>query len=281
MKTKAVIFLGFLFLTACNNSEREQKLKDLSVQDSTLLDQARKKDSSIMSYMHTMNAIQDNLDSLKQREKLITVRSSEIGNNNAIADIKAIDELILKDNREIAQLQTRMKKMDAKNAELDKIVAHLNSEVADRDSGIASLQKNLSQTNESMKAMVEQFNDSMATMNVVKAENSSLHTEINTVYYAVGTMKELKQKGVIDKKGRVIGLGRVAKLKDHFNSKYFTKADMTALVNIPLYAKYSKVITDQPGNTFKVSDNGKTDSIEITDPNAFWSESKYLVVVVK
>jgi len=281
MKTKAVIFLGLLFITACTNTEREQKLKDLAVQDSTLLDQAKKKDSAIVSYMHTMNAIQDNIDSLKQKEKILTVRTGENGNKTVIEDLRAVDNLIIADNRKIAQLESRMKKMDTKNTELDKIAAHLRTELADRDSNIVALQRNLSQTNESMKAVVQQFNDTMASMNLVKAENSSLHTQVNTVYYAVGTMKELKKRGVIDKQGGIAGVGRVTKLKDHFNSKYFTRADMTTLVDIPLYAKYSKIITDQPSSTYKVSTTTKGDSLEITDPNAFWSESKYLVVVVK
>jgi hypothetical protein len=281
MKTKAVIFCGILFLTACNNAEREQKLKDLSFQDSTLLEQARKKDSSISSYIRTMNVIQDNLDSLKQREKILTVRSSENSGSNVIDEIRAMDNLILKNDREIAQLQTRIRKMGTKDAELDKIVAHLHTELADRDSSIVSLQKSLSQTNESMKAVVEQFNDSMATLNIEKAENSSLHTAINTVYYAVGTMKELKQNGVIDKEGGVIGIGRTAKLKKQFNAKYFTRADMTTLSSIPLYAKFSKVITNQPDNAFTVKGTTKSDSLQITDPDAFWNGSKYLVVAVK
>jgi hypothetical protein len=121
----------------------------------------------------------------------------------------------------------------------------------------------------------------MASMNVERIVNSSLQDEINTVYYAVGTMKELKSNGVIDKQGGIIGLGRTAKLREHFNSNYFTKADKTKLSLIPLYSEFSKVVTEQPGDAFKVTGYTKSDSLLITDANTFWGESKYLVVVVK
>ena len=171
--------------------------------------------------------------------------------------------------------------MNNKDASLEKMVAHLRTEVADRDSNIVYLQKTLSQTNESMKTVVQQFNDSMASMNVERAENGSLRTQVNTVYYAIGTIKELKQKGVIDKEGGIVGIGSTPVLKKHFNSMYFTRADLTKLSEIPLYAKFSKVITNQPDNAFKVKATSKSDSIEITDPDSFWNGSKYLVVAVK
>jgi hypothetical protein len=283
MKIQHLILFAIIALTACHNSEREQRLKDLSVQDSTLLQQARLKDSSISSYIHTMNIIQDNLDSIKRRERMLSIYSSEKGSNTdkIIADIKSMDELILKNNREITSLQARIKKMDTKNVEIEKIVAHLNKELQERDSNIASLQSTVSKSNASLKDLVEQYNDSVITMQFQRAENKSLKTEINTVYYAVGTIKELKEKGVIDKKGGVAGIGSTVELKQNFNNTYFTKADKTNLGLIPLKGKFSKIVTDHPNTAFKVTESTKSDSLLITNPDSFWSESKYLIVVVK
>ena len=84
MKTKIAVICGLSMaaITACNYSEREQKLRDLSLRDPLLMQQANIKDSSISTYLNTMTVIQDNLDSLAKREKIITVNSSEhIGNN--------------------------------------------------------------------------------------------------------------------------------------------------------------------------------------------------------
>ncbi len=281
MKTTCII-IAALVLAACNNSQQEQKLKALNEKDSALLAEAQKKDSSIVSYVMLLNEIQDNIDSIKNREKILSLKTENNSvDNSALADIKNIDKLILKDNREISVLEARLKKMNAKDAGMEKMVAHLTRELAEKDSDMVALQATLSQSNTTIRTVVQQFNDSMASMNLQRIENSSMKDEINTVYYAVGTMKELMSYGVIDKQGGVAGLGKTAKLKHGFNNNYFTKADKTKLSSIPLYSKFSKVITEQPDNAFKVEGNKKADSLLITDANIFWSESKYLVVVVK
>jgi hypothetical protein len=282
MKTKACIVVAALVLAGCNNSQREQALKDLSEKDSAMAAEAHRKDSSILSYIRSLNDIQDNIDSIKHREKILSLKTENSSvSNNAVADIRSIDKLILKDNKEIALLEAKIKKMDVKDVNMEKMVAHLTSELAEKDSAMVALQFRLSAANVSIETISQQFNDSMASMNVERALNNSLVNDMNTVYYAVGTMKELKNYGVIDKKGGIIGIGRTTKLKDNLNTNYFTKADKTKLSSIPLYSKFNKVVTEQPGTAFKVEGSTKSDSLLITDANTFWSQSKYLVVVVK
>lgn len=282
MKTSACIIVASLVLAACNNSEQEQRMKTMAARDSIMTLDAQKKDSSLSSYIASLNEIQDNLDSIKHREKLLTTKT-EGGSVTAgtLADIKSIDNLILKDNREIASLQSRLRKMNTKDANLEKLVAHLTREVAEKDSDLVALQASLAQVNTNLQNLTQQFNDSLAAIKVQRTVNNSLQTEVNTVYYAVGTLKELKKSGVIEKKGGIAGLGGTPRLKQGFNKNYFTMADKTKLASIPLYSKFSKVVTDQPGSAFTVKGTTKSDSLVITDADKFWSESKYLVVVVK
>src|ERR1700739_450241 len=223
MKTKACLVVAALVLAGCNNSQREQALKDLSEKDSAMAVEAHRKDSSILSYIRSLNEIQDNIDSIKHREKILSLKTENSSvSNNAVADIKSIDKLILKDNKEIALLEAKIKKMNVKDVNMEKMVAHLTSELAEKDSAIVALQAKLSSANVSIETISQQFNDSMASMNVERALNNSLVNDMNTVYYAVGTMKELKSYGVIDKKGGIIGIGRTTKLKDNLNTNYFT-----------------------------------------------------------
>jgi len=86
---------------------------------------------------------------------------------------------------------------------------------------------------------------------------------------------------VIIKKGGLAGIGSTAEVKQNFNSNYFTKADMTQIKVIPLNSKFEKLVTNHPAESYNVTDNKKSDSLIIKDPTAFWSTSKYLVVVVK
>jgi hypothetical protein len=104
---------------------------------------------------------------------------------------------------------------------------------------------------------------------------------LHTVYYAVGTAKELKKKNVITKEGGIIGVGSTTELKQNFNTSYFTKSDQTQLSVLPLYSRFEKIVTNHPTTSYRVTNNQKSDSLIITDAKAFWSQSKYLVVIVK
>jgi hypothetical protein len=280
MRNKVWFCAALLAFGACNNSEREQRLKDLSVQDSVLLKQALQKDSTITAYIHTMNDIQDNLDSIKVKEKILAMHG-EGRNPNAAADIKALGLLLLKNNKEINDLSYRLKKMNKKDADLEAMVARLNQEITDKEVALASIQAQFAIKNDSLKYVVHQYNDSVNVLQTEKASVADLTTKMHTVYYAIGTMKELKKQGVITKEGGIAGLGRTAMLKRDFNTAYFTKADMTQLQVLPLDDKFVKLVTDHPDASYKVEGNTKTDSLVITNPNAFWSDTKYMVVVVR
>jgi len=103
--------------------------------------------------------------------------------------------------------------------------------------------------------------------------------ELNTAFYAVGTSKELRDNGVLTKEGGVAGLGGVNKLNtSDLKKDYFTQIDIMRTQEIPLAAKKAKLVTTHPEGSYKLDlASGK---LVITDANAFWSISKYLVVVV-
>jgi hypothetical protein len=283
MKSIVYISVACLVFAACNNSQREEQLKTLALKDSLLLEQSKQKDSSIVSYIHSLNDIQGNLEEIKAKEKILTTAKPGEGNSQSgtiVADIKALDELVVKNHREINALEAKLKTMDKQDVELKIMVANLNKEISDKDGEIVELESKLSNSNDSLRYVVHQFNDTMVVVNRQKMEINSMTTEMNSVYYAVGTYKELKTKGVLTKEGRIIGMGGTPELKKDFNSSYFTSASKPDLHTIPLYAKFSKLVTSHPSNSYRVTGDGKNDSFVITDPASFWSDSKYLVIIV-
>src|SRR6185312_9368857 len=244
--------------------------------------QSQKKDSAISSYITAFNDIQDNLDSIKAKEKIVSAKTpGEPLSTNAVADIKALDKLIIKNKREINRLEARLKKMNTKDAGLEKMVAKLTKEVTEKDAEIAELQAKLAAANASLATLTQQFNDSVTVINKQRAEINAMRIEVNTVYYAVGTTKELKEKGLIDKKGGVLGIGRTAELNPEVSTSSFTKGDMVTLHTIPLNGSFLKLITNHPASSYKITGSGKSDTLQITDAPSFWSESKYLVITIK
>jgi hypothetical protein len=268
--------------TSCNNNQIVQQYKTLHEHDSLMVLQTQADDSTIKGYINNMNEIQGNLDEIKSREKILTVQQGENKSGyNAVNDIKMLDSLIISSNKKVAALQSKIKKMNKKDAGMETMIARMTSQIAAQDTQISVLQSNLAKSNESYKQVTQQFNDSLVVLQSRNTNIENLTNTMNTVYYAVGTLKELKDNKVIDKTGGFIGIGRNAQLKPDFNSEYFTKTDLTKLQVIPLNAKFKKMLTTHPSNSYRISGNKTVDSLWITDQSLFWKENKYLVVAVK
>jgi len=284
MRTISIVVLaGILLFAGCKNDDKE-KIKDLSYQDSVLSIKNHTQDSSIMAYVKSYNDIQDNLDSIKAKAKILSEANTGEGlsqKDQIISDMRAIGELMMKNKKELARLQWKLKKVNGNNAELQKMVARLNEEITAKDAEIASLQSQLAESNASLKDVINKFNDSMKVISQQKDEINDMTTEMNTIYYAIGTAKELKKNGIIKKEGAVVGLGGAEQLKKDFNTAYFTKANGSSLHSLQLYSKFVQMVTLHPSGSYTIGGSDKADSLVITDPKAFWSQSKYLVIIVK
>ncbi|MDE7496232.1 MAG: hypothetical protein K2M67_05220, partial [Muribaculaceae bacterium] len=125
-------------------------------------------------------------------------------------------------------------------------------------------------TQEQVKA--ETAAKEQAQQETVAAENAA-----NTVYYAIGTNKELKKNGLLEKKF----LGATKVLQGDFNSSYFTKGDRRNITSIPTQSKKLKVWSNNPKNSYEITENAQGYKVlKITDPAAFWSLSPYLILQV-
>ncbi len=91
----------------------------------------------------------------------------------------------------------------------------------------------------------------------------------------------MQDKGVIDKQGGFIGIGRVAEINPSANNSAFTKANLVTLKGISLHGKFRRFITTHPDNAYQLVANAKSDSLSITMPATFWRESKYLIIATK
>jgi hypothetical protein len=282
MKTVGFIFAAMIALVSCNNTNTGdvQKIKDLAKEDSIKSVQANQKDSLITSYLNDLNEIQENLDRIKHREKIITMKPAEMTSTDkqsVVAELKELDEWIVLNDKKMNNLQARLKKMDTKSNKLESLVAHLTQEIAEKDEEIADLQSQLGKANDSIKFLSYRFNDSIY---IIKQQRAQIAV-LTTVYYISGTMKELEDKGVINKEGGFIGMGRVAEITNSVDNNMFVKANMNSLKGVNLHGKFRRFITVHPDKAFQVITSANSDSVAINMPATFWSESKYLVVATK
>ncbi|HTB06006.1 MAG TPA: hypothetical protein VK806_03560 [Bacteroidia bacterium] len=129
--------------------------------------------------------------------------------------------------------------------------------------------------------------DTTSVIKVPKTKAPEIASKSHAVYYVIGTIPELKKKGILSKKGVVASLDLDLQMKQDPNASYFTKGDMEKLHVIPINDRFYKLVTDHPKDSYRVTNNyhgfsnkSKPDSLFINDPTSFWSTSKYVVIVV-
>lgn len=283
MKKIAYLIALMPLAFGCGNNNQqgglsaEDSLKAVSGGQRVLIE---RQDSSLQSFIRGFNEIQDNLDLIKEKEKIVTSSSKDVETRKSkeeqiVADIQSIYDIMNKNKQRLAAMRTKLKESNNQNAELEKFIERLTADMEVKDAQIEDLRTQLEQLNVAMTNL---------TINYQEAnQESAVKTEkLNTAYYAYGTAKELTKNGVLTKEGGFIGIGKIQKMKDDFNKNYFTKVDISTTNTIVLAAKKAKLITSHPTGSYKIEgEGGKAEKLLITNAEEFWGTSKYLVIVVE
>lgn len=135
-----------------------------------------------------------------------------------------------------------------------------------------------------LKVEVEALGHTVTNLENDKAELQETvadqDAELHTVYYIVASDKELKEKEIVTKKGFI---GRTRVMNDNASLANFTKADNRTVERIPIGKAKVTIVTAHPENSYMLVKGAKdaVEEIVITDKDAFWKNSKILVVSYK
>ncbi len=283
-----LIFLLPLFLFACESAEVNNEIARLNDEKMALKEKAAEKDSLIIMVVQSFNDIEDNLRMVKEKQGLITLNttgdleSEKSRREKIIDDIQMINSIMDENRRKIRDFTRKIdalskdqKSSNIKIEGLRKMIATLNALVEDKDVEIGSLKNQLATMNFSLDSLAIVYDQ----QSIVVEEQA---VALNTGFYCYGTFKELRDKGVVTKKGGFIGIGKTAKLMEDFNRNYFTRIDITQEESIDLFNKSARLVTNHPTESYTFEKDGEVvDKLTILNPVEFWSASKYLVIIVE
>jgi len=158
----------------------------------------------------------------------------------------------------------------------------LNAMVEGQKMTIANLEAELGETKAQVATLTQ---DNQVLTDTV----SAMTTRENTVYYIVGTKKELIDKGLIREVGGTRFLiftrtGETLKANDDLDPSMFTAIDRRQVSEIPMPRadKQYKLVTNQNlafANLPADADGKIRGSLQITNPESFWTNSKFMILV--
>ena len=284
-KILTLLGVGSLLFASCSgNKEQMEQYTDSIAQLTADYNQAATFNDSLMLLM---GDIYNGLDSINMQEGLLyNINNGENLNRRAEVrnNLSAIKARLAANRKLLAEMEARIKASGNENSVMAKTIEQMKARLSQQDSKIAMLENQLSIANDSIDFLnnqvaetQQQLESETADKEAAQAAYSEAENQLNTVYYAIGTNKELKQNGLLEKKF----LGATKVLKGDFNESYFTMADKRTLSEIPTGSKKVKIWTNMPTDSYSIVENpDKTKTIKITNPKEFWSLTPYLIIQV-
>jgi hypothetical protein len=285
MPMAIVVLSGGLILPGCKDYKPEME-RAIAERDSILTLSATK-DSSISSFIESMNEIESNLDSITRTQVAI---ARESGNGTEMSqdvkdrisfNIDVISELLERNTQIIESLNRKLSGNELTIASLRRKIVELTEENTRKDNEIIALR----QESTDLRSAIDGLNRTVDSMYVETQQRdiiiSQKTEQLHTAYWIMGTYKELNGKKIMKKEGGFLGMGKDKVLEGDLNPESFTKIDITKLNIISINSKEAKLITNHPPDSYKLNKDikGFVKTLEITNPNRFWKSSKYLVIV--
>lgn len=271
-----------LLMTGCKDGKNAPGLVSVQQTDS-LNDVIAQKDSEINEMMGTLNDIEEGFRLINEAENRVALLKNGEGTSkkqNLKENIQFIAER-MKQNRElIAKLQKQLESSTLKGGQLKKTIDNLTAQLEEKDKQLLALREELDKKDIHISELDETIGNLNTNVSNLSADNqqkaetiNAQDKQLNTAWYVFGTKKELKGQHILEG-------GKV--MNGNFNKNYFTKVDIRNTTEIKLYSKSAKLLTAHPASSYSLThDASKQYVLRITNPQIFWSTSKYLVVLVK
>ena len=274
--------LALLLLGACTGKKSSPDLVNMEQNDS-LQRIIAQRDSEINDMMSTLNEIQEGLSAINQAENRLSIaREGEGANKTAQIkeNIKFIANTMARNRELMKRLQQQLRESRFNGDELRKTISNLTQQLDDKAQELQRLKAELDAKDRHIAELdekIDNLNDNVENLQTdaqQKAQTiSNQDKQLNTAWLVFGTKKELKEQHIMEN-------GKV--LQSNFNKNYFAKIDIRIDKEIKFYSKSARILTMHPSGSYTLTpDVNKQYVLRITNPQLFWSTSKYLVVLVK
>lgn len=287
-----IILLAFavILVSACQTQTKSEQITELKSANDSLQVVLSERDSLMNDMIETFNQIETDLAFIKEQRNIISSNSENAENvvgkkEQIVKDVQELAQLLQENKIRIDKLNKKLKDSGIKVASLEKRVDELSSNLESRNAEVLSLTQELEKKNYEVGVLTEQ----LATLETIKTDQENVIKDqtsaidgYNLAYYALGTSEELQEKGVINKEGGFLGIGKTKTLSSDANNSFFSEFDIRQMSSIPVNAKEAHLISEHPANSYEfISENEQIASLNIKNSTEFYRFTKYIVVEIK
>ena len=288
MKKLAILAVSALAIVSCKNEAPKQDLMMTQLRDSlnTIIAQ---KDTEINDMIATFGDIEEGFREITEAQSRVTLAKQGEGTNSAkrIKENMQFIQQTMRQNKElINKLKQQLRDSSLKSEELKKLIDNMQQQLEQKEAQLQALREELDKKDIHIAELDETVANLNTNVNQLTEETtqksqtiSQQDKQLHTAWFVFGTKDELKKQNILTKDGL---FSKTKLLEKDFNKDYFTKIDIRIDKEIKLYSKSAEILTSHPASAYTLTrDANKQYVLRITDPQAFWSTSKYLVIQVK
>jgi chromosome segregation ATPase len=270
----------------------DERNQILTEENARLTQQLQAAETADAEAAATIAEVQAGLEEIRGQELKILKRTldvtregqARVSTREILADeLGTIRTAIRQNLDKLARLQKEQRASGQKVASLQKLADELKRSLEEKDATIATLEKTVVELDEKVRTQ-EGF--LLAKDTLIQEKDGVIEArtkEINTAFVAVAGKKVLKEKGVVEKKGSILGLGGAWQETGRYDPEVFREIDTTleAQLAIPAPAEKVKILPGHPEESYRIVSGGPNMStLQVTDHGAFWRDSRYLVVMI-
>jgi hypothetical protein len=196
-------------------------------------------------------------------------RMSGPNRQDALDRIAALRTSIAQNKERIQTLEANVKKSGIKVSSLNRLIASLKRNVAEKEDEIAILNTRVEALGQQVTVLTTTVAEREDTLRTRDVQLEDKRREAATVYVAVGDKNQLKDSGVIESKGGVLGVGKTITPSRTPNMTAFTPIDTDQETVIRTPTAKARLISAQPAGSYELQLVDGHMELHILNPNEF------------
>lgn len=278
IRLSGACIMTVLLLTACGGNGDSSQLQ----QTIDSLRQVNQQQQNSLQEMTTfVSTLSDGMNAIAYQENMIFSNSGNEGTSLDREQIKShletLANTLTEQRSKIKALSDSLKARGADMTKMQGLIDNLTRQLEEKDKVIAQLRQDVEQKNFSIADLQKKLNVAMAgsaqfEQRAAKAEKEL--ATITTAYVLMGTKDALLDGGFIDKRKHV--------QTETMPKGDFTKVNIYQFTELDIPSRSPKLLTDHPRKSYSIEKVDKENrKLVISNPQLFWSSSKYLIIQVK
>jgi chromosome segregation ATPase len=233
--------------------------------------------------------IQDSLNAIAVGDTTVQMLSTgaqselkvtEAVRRQALDRVNLLNASLKRNKDRIRRLETSLRRSGVRVAGLEKMIVALKQTMMEKEVLVARLTGQVDSLQTSVTGLTTELQRGQETIRAREQSLEEKRRELATIYYVIGSKKELSARGFIEAKGGVLGMGKTLKATGRYTESYFTSLDTDQESIVPTSATRVQVVSAQPPESYELKAVGGQMELHILDAREF-RKVRHLVIMTK